>query len=194
MERNKKYDEGKKVSLLPNENISYFTNRSVFVNAEGKVTQIEVQKGVPQGSVLGPLIWNLVYDRVLKVKKEKGCELIGYADDTLIVSVANTYEEAKYNASMQAERTINAIRNIGLKVAVEKTEAMVFYGKKGRKPPKEDYFTLEGKPIIIGQKLKYLGIILDSKLTFAEHFRYIQEKVGKVKSSMQVNAEPARTA
>lgn len=165
---------------------SYFENRSVeYVNATGKIIQTKVERGVPQGSVLGPLIWNLVYDRVLKVKKEKGCELIGYtADDTLIVSVADTYDEAKYNASMQVERTICAIRNIGLRVAVEKTEAMIFYGKKGRRPPNDDYFILEGKKIAIGKKLKYLGMILDSKLSFAEHFRYIQEKVEKVKRAL----------
>lgn len=58
-----------------------------------------------------------MYDRVLKVRKEKGCELIGYADDTLIMSVARTYEEAKYNICMQTDRTIRAIRNLGLKVA-----------------------------------------------------------------------------
>lgn len=65
---------------------SYFGDRNVkYVIATGKLEETEVQRGVPQGSVLGPMIWNLVYDRVLKVRKEKGCELIGYADDTLIM-------------------------------------------------------------------------------------------------------------
>lgn len=164
---------------------SYFNNRSVeYLTAEKLIEKIDVQRGVPQGSVLGPLIWNLVYDRVLKVKKEKGCELIGYADDTLIMSVAKTYKEAKYNACMQAERTIRAIRAIGLKVAVEKTESMVFFGKKGKRPPNNDYIDLEGKEIKIGNKLKYLGMFLDSKLNFLEHFRYVQDKVEKVRRAL----------
>lgn len=94
---------------------------------------MEVQKGVPQGSVLGPLIWIMVYDKVLGIKKEPGCEVIGYADDTMITSTATTYEEAKLRTCMQAERTIHTIRKLGLKVAVEKTEVMVFQGKKREK-------------------------------------------------------------
>lgn len=99
----------------------------------------------------------------------------------MIVSVADTYDKAKYNACMQMERTINAIRSISLRVAVEKIEAMIFYGKKGKRLSNKDYFMLEGKEITIGKKL---GIILDSKLNFEEHFRYIQEKVEKVKRAL----------
>lgn len=73
----------------------------------------------------------------------------------MIVSVADTYDEAKYNANIQVERTINAIRNISFRIAVKKTEAMIFYGKKEKRPPNDDYFMLEGKKIAIGKKLKY---------------------------------------
>lgn len=136
---------------------SYFGDRNVkYVIATEKLEETEVQRGVPQGLVLGPMIWNLVYDRVLKVRKEKDCELIEYADDTLIMSVARTYEEAKYNICMQTDRTIRAIRNLGLKVAVEKTEAMMFHGRKGKRPSNNDHIMLEGKEIKIGRKLKYL--------------------------------------
>jgi len=87
--------------------------------------------------------------KVLKVKKEKGCEVIGYADDTIITSVASTYEEAKVRACMQADRTIHEIREIRLKVAIEKTEAIAFPGKKGKRPPKEDYIIMDREKIKI---------------------------------------------
>lgn len=164
---------------------SYFKDRYVeYINMDGIKTRTEVQRGVPQGSVLGPLIWNIVYDKVLKVKKEKGSEVIGYADDTIITSVASTYEEAKIRACMQADRTIHEIGKIGLKVAIEKTEAIVFQGKRGKRPPKEDFITMNRDKIKIGKSIKYLGIILDSKLDFKEHFRYIQEKAEKVKRAL----------
>lgn len=118
---------------------------------------------------------------VLSVMKEPGCEVIGYADDTIIISIATTYEEAKFRACMQAERTIHKIRKLGLKVAVEKTEVMAFQGKRGKRPPKEDFAVVNGKEIKIGKSLKYLGVILDGKLDFREHFRYVHEKAKKVK-------------
>lgn len=56
---------------------SYFRDRYVeYVARDGTTARMEVQRGVPQGSVLGPLVWIMVYDSVLKVKKEKGCEVM----------------------------------------------------------------------------------------------------------------------
>lgn len=111
-------------------------------------------------------------------------EHICYADDTIITSTASTYEEAKLRACMQAERTIYEIRELGLKVAVEKKEVMVFQGKRGKRPPKEDLVVLNGKEIRIGKSLKYLGMMLDCKLDFREHFRYVHEKAEKVKRAL----------
>lgn len=128
----------------------YFKDRYVeFPVKEGLCNRMEVQKGVPQGSVLGPLIWLMVYDKVLRVKCERGCEVIGYADDTIIISVSAMYEDAKTRACIQAERTIHLISKLGLKVAVEKTEVMVFQGRRGKRPPKEDSVCLNGREIRI---------------------------------------------
>lgn len=162
---------------------SYFKERYVeYINIDGHKTRTEVQKGVPQGSILGPLIWNMVYDNVLKVKKEEGCEVIGYADDTIITSVANTYKEAKIRACMQTERTIYEITKLGLNVAIEKTEAIIFQGKRGKRPPKEDYITMNREKIKFSKSIKYLGVFLDSKLDFREHFRYIHGRKNKTRA------------
>lgn len=156
---------------------SYFRDRYIeFVTGKGSTARMEVQRGMPQGSVLGPLIWIMVYDRVLNVEKDEGCEVIGYADDTAIVAVAGTYEEAKINACIQAERIINEIRKLGLNVAVEKTEVTTFQGKKGRRPPKGDVIILNGRQIKIGTKLKYLGINPDSRLDYKEYFSIMYRK------------------
>lgn len=142
----------------------YFKDRYVeFPVKDGSRNRIEVQRGVPQGSVLGPLIWLMVYDKVLRLKRERGCEVLGYADDTIITSVSATYEDAKTRACIQAERTIHTISKLGLKVAVEKTEVMAFQGRRGKRPPKEDSVCLNGKEIKVAKSLKYLGVILDEK-------------------------------
>lgn len=163
---------------------SYFKDRYIeYVTRNGSMARMEVQRGVPQGSVLGPLVWIMVYDTVLKAKKEVGCDVIGYAD-TVIISIVTTYEEAKLNACIQAERMIHEIRKLGLRVPVEKTEVCVFQEKKGKRPPKEDVITIDGKEIKVGKKLKYLGVILDTRMDFKEHFKYVQEKAEKVKRAL----------
>ncbi|EFN82526.1 Putative 115 kDa protein in type-1 retrotransposable element R1DM, partial [Harpegnathos saltator] len=64
----------------------YLSERTVeFSIRGGGVRARDVVAGVPQGSVLGPLLWNVVYDRVFSARLEPGYEVICYADDTLVL-------------------------------------------------------------------------------------------------------------
>lgn len=46
-----------------------------------------VTSEVPQGSVLGPLRWNVMYDQVLRIKLPRQATFIGYPDDMAIIVV-----------------------------------------------------------------------------------------------------------
>ena len=48
-----------------------------------------VNRGCPQGSVLGPTLWNFAYDAVLRELKKREVVVFAFADDTLIVISAN---------------------------------------------------------------------------------------------------------
>ena len=61
----------------------YFQDRVLVVGEDQ--TEMRLSRGVPQGSVLGPLLWNVFYDGVLRLKMARETETIAYADDLALI-------------------------------------------------------------------------------------------------------------
>lgn len=69
---------------------AYLSNRQIeFTTIDGKVNRRRVLAGVPQGSVLGPILWNLTFDAVVRSQKLPGCDIVCYTVvDTLLLVTA----------------------------------------------------------------------------------------------------------
>lgn len=107
-----------------------------------------------------------------------GCHVVCYADDTLVVAGRENWGDAIRRSNNATARIVRAIRAVGLKVAPQKTEATFFHnGRKGA-PPRAR-INVAGTPIDVGAQIKYLGLHIDSRWTFGEHFRQIIPRVEK---------------
>jgi len=86
---------------------SYLSERSIiYRNSKGRVASREVCADVPQGSVLGPLLWNIGFDSVLRVNMEDGCRTICYANDTLIIATSSSLFDTIVKTNIQLARTM----------------------------------------------------------------------------------------
>jgi len=94
---------------------AYFVGRGiVFRDAGGGLRRREILRGVPQGSVLGPLLWNLAYDEVLGRVLLPGCHVICYADDTLVVAGGRNWEDAIVRGNIAVVGVVGGIKGLSL--------------------------------------------------------------------------------
>ncbi len=63
----------------------YFQDWVVFVQTASGMVKKEITCGMPQGVVLGPLLWNITFDDILKREVAPVVCIICYTDDTLVV-------------------------------------------------------------------------------------------------------------
>lgn len=105
----------------------YLSERKIEVaSPSGNVNFVKnMSCGVPQGSVLGPDLWNLMYDDLLRTEMPNGVELIAFADDVAVVSTAS----AAYLLEESLELAFNKINSWmvahGLNLAANKTVAIL---------------------------------------------------------------------
>jgi hypothetical protein len=154
----------------------YLSDRAVRYPTREEWQEKRLSCGVPQGSVLGPLLWNIGYDWVLRGRNLPGVKVTCYADDTLVTARGSTFQEASIRATAGVATVVARIRRLGLEVALNKSEALCFHGPR-KAPPAGSSLVVGGTSIAVKSTMRYLGIILDSRWTFTEHFRCLAPKL-----------------
>jgi len=146
---------------------SYLSDRAIVYEGSSRTCTCEV----PQGSVLGPLLWNLMYD-LLQVDTEgnvsgmSSTELVSFADDVAVVSTGHTPWLLETATNLALNRVAEWMTNAGLTLSVRKTEAVILTKKRGYSLPE---FSIMCDRIEIKDCIRYLGVELHRVLGFKAH-------------------------
>lgn len=158
---------------------SYLSDRYIwYTGKDGRRQSRSMEADVPQGSVLGPVLWNIAFDSVLALAEEEEEKILCYADDTMIVVTGKNWRSTIIRAQVLINRVINKITSLGLEVSQNKIEAILFHGKGAVGLPSG--IMVGGTLVNFSPSIKYLGIMIDIKWSFSFHFQYTEEKANRV--------------
>ena len=161
---------------------SYSENRKQLVSLEGfESTEMTIRHGVPQGSILGPLLFVIfINDMRLHINSEAETEL--YADDTTIMASAdvNCIAGLEESLNMCAENIESWSIINKLPLNEGKTKVLTITGKRlAKKIMRLPNVKINGKQLDNVNCASLLGLKLEEKLTFDAHVEKLCKKMSQ---------------
>ena len=152
---------------------SYLNERRQRVKINGSFsTWKETRTGVPQGSVLGPLLFNIYLNDLFIFVND--AHICNYADDTTIYACDTNIESIIETLESDALKIAEWFRNNCMKLNEDKCHLMVFGDKSN-----DISLNIGSVRIKESKEEKLLGVILDKTLCFKQQLRSICKKAGQ---------------
>ena len=136
-----------------------------------KSTELSVEIGIPQGSVLGPLLF------LLYINDLPGASLLLtklFADDTCLIFSAATVDQLQISINLEMNKIHKWMVSNKLSINYSKTKYMLFHRQRT-----QNLFSLyiNNNKIEKVNCIEYLGAKIDDKLTWREHIKHIESKL-----------------
>ena len=156
---------------------SYLSDRKQFVSINGHDSNLAfVLYGVPQGSVLGPLLF-LIYINDLN-QAIKFCKVHHFADDTNLLHFSKSITKLNKYVNLDMKNLTVWLNANKISVNVQKTELVIFKHQR-KKIDREVKIELSRKRFYPTDSVKYLGVRIDENLNWKHHVSDIAIKLNR---------------
>lgn len=117
-------------------------------------------------------------------KFSTGVDVVCYADDTLVLARGATFQEASQLSEQGVSCIVKKLHELGLQIPPQKTEMMWFHKTQQGSELINSSIRAGEVDIPVGQQLKYLGLTLDTRWSFDEHFRLLAPRVKNITDTL----------
>jgi Reverse transcriptase (RNA-dependent DNA polymerase) len=175
------------IGMNPFSNVigSFLSHRTQIVSlGNTKSTETAVTRGVPQGSLVSPPIFNFFMNDVFRLPL-KGT-LLMYADDMALIYSSESAENLKLDMEYDLKILHNWLNANKLAMNVSKTKYILFKSRRMTETVTANFsIRLNFNTIDRVSEYKYLGLIIDDKLTFEAHIRKIRNKITPISFALR---------
>ena len=155
---------------------AYLTNRTQSVIINGMQSDAEpILYGVPQGSVLGPLLFIMYINDLPSVTKY--CKVHLYADDTLLFFESSSVQAIEAALSQDLDHVVGWLNQNYLMLNHSKTKVMLLGTHQKLSSVQSFAVSVNDTDLERVYKFKYLGVFLDPCLNWNEHIDHIGNKI-----------------
>ena len=146
---------------------SYLTGREQYVDWNNKKSdKLPISTGVPQGSILGPLLF-LIY--INDLPTASGLKTVLYADDSNLLIKGKDVSSVCRKLNEELASISDYFRSNKLKLNTGKTK-LVYFRKKSQNVNYEELeIYLDGDKLKFEEEASFLGIVIDGNLSWDRH-------------------------
>ena len=157
--------------------ISYLSYRNQYVSIndfDSGLTTINC--GIPQGSILGPVLFLLYINNLNQAMKF--CKVHHFANDTNLLCLSNSIKKLNKLVNADLKHLVHWLNANKISLNVKKTEMVIFKSKQ-KKFEGDLKIKLCGKRLYPAESVKYLGVKIDTTLSWQHHVNDLSIKLNR---------------
>ena len=161
---------------------SYLKGRKQNVNIKGKSSMfLEILAGVPQGSILGPILFNIFLNDIIEIFKNTNVK--NFADDNTLSSHAKNLECLIKNLEIDSDIAINWFTDNHMIANPDKFKAIVI--TKNGQDTTGTKLKINNEVIDSSSEVTLLGVVIDNKLSFVPHISKMCKSASSILNALK---------